>query len=268
VSLLRLGESRNRDKYGEAEDRRKSKNKVRGHVRRLKPLSAGWGHAVLFVGTLVCHTACLVETVDVRRAMARPKVAPHAAGARQLQGTTCEDSVQGTDDNPFEDHAGMLRRPRQQRVENHEKERQKDEGDNASSLRKTDSHNHGERPQPAEPPPSPPNHMPHEQLDEQADRQDQRPRTNPISGMVATLKTTDSVVAPLSPKLGTVGVLPMLDYFGVVLRRGFQPQHRQPRLLEMRTRAPKAQTDQLNHSTSADRGLSWPVMSLVATTAM
>jgi hypothetical protein len=52
VSLRRLRESRNRDKYAEAEHRRKGKNKVRGYVRRLKLFSAGWGHAALFVGTL------------------------------------------------------------------------------------------------------------------------------------------------------------------------------------------------------------------------
>jgi hypothetical protein len=43
---------------------------------------------------------------------------------------------------------------------------------------------------------------------------------------------------------------------------------RQPRLLETGTRVSGAQTDQLNHSTSPDHGLSWPAPPLVVIGAM
>jgi O-antigen ligase len=48
------------------------------------------------------------------------------------------------------------------------------------------------------------------------------PRTNPINGMVTTLATTDSIVASLPPEFGVVGLLLLLGFFSIVLRRGIR----------------------------------------------
>jgi hypothetical protein len=48
------------------------------------------------------------------------------------------------------------------------------------------------------------------------------PRTNPINGMVTTLATTDSIVASLLPEFGVVGLVLLLGFFSIVLRRGMR----------------------------------------------